>query len=105
MTEIFDININDLIGEDSEFISSLKASLESLDIEVNADDLSIILQEYEMVKMDFLKNHIINSLAARGTNLNELQDGPLKVVFSNNRADFETIDEADEDQTDSNIVS
>lgn len=104
MTEVFDMNINDLLGEDSEFIGRLRAILENLGVDIDADSLSVILQEYEMIKIEFLKSHIINLLKARGTNLNDFEDGPLKVVVSNTGVDFEAIDEDDE-QIDSDIVS
>lgn len=105
MTEVFDMDMNDLLGEDSEFIDSLKASLENLGVEIDANSLSTILHEYEMTKMEFLKNYIMSLLEARGTSLNNLEDGPFKVVVSNSGIDFEAIDQEDEEQIDTTIVS
>lgn len=105
MTEVFDMDMNDLLGEDSKFIDSLKAHLENLGVEIDADSLSTILHEYEITKMEFLKNHIMNLLESRGANLNDLEDGPLKVVISNSGINFEAIDQEDEEQIDTNILS
>ena len=105
MTEVFDMDMNDLLGEDSKFIDSLKAHLENLGVEVDADSLSTILHEYEITKMEFLKSYIMNLLESRGTHLNDLEDGPLKVVVSNSGINFESIDQEDEEQADTDIVS
>lgn len=105
MTEVFDMDMNDLLGEDSKFIDSLKAHLENLGLEIDADSLSAILHEYEITKMEFLKSYIMNMLESRGTNLNDLEDGSLKVVVSNNGINFEATDQEDEEEIDTHIVS
>lgn len=105
MTEVFDMDMNDLLGEDSKFIDSLKAHLENLGLEIDADSLSAILHEYEITKMEFLKSYIMNMLESRGTNLNDLEDGSLKVVVSNNGMNFEETNQEDEEEIDTHIVS
>jgi len=105
MTEVFDMDMNDLLGEDSNFIDNLKAHLETLGVKIDAHSLSTILHEYEITKMELLKNHIMNLLESRGTNLNDLEDGPLKVIISNHGVNFEAIDQEEDEQIDTNIVS
>ncbi|MCL2559608.1 MAG: hypothetical protein FWE07_03905 [Turicibacter sp.] len=108
MNEVFDMDMNDLLGEESEFIESLVLNLIHLGVDINAEDLAVILHEYEMTKMEFLKNYIMNLLEARGTSLSELEDGPLKVVISNSGLDFESVipdEEEKNEKIDSDIVS
>ena len=88
MTEIFDMNMNDLFGEDSEFIEGFRGALEGLGIEIDANSLATILHEYEMAKMDFLKIHIMRMLESRG----EFPDGPVKVVVSQSGIGFEPVE-------------
>ena len=101
MTEVFDMNMNDLLGEESEFIKSLQGALEDLGLEIDTTSLATILHEYEMVKMDFLKAHIMQLLENRGS---DFKDGPLKVVVSQSGIEFESIDQDDE-LIDTNIIS
>ena len=103
MTEVFDMNMNDLFGEESEFIENLQSVLEDLGVEVDANSLATILHEYEMAKMDFLKAHIMKLLADRG---DEFENGPVKVVVSQAGLNFES-DEDDEliATIDTNIIS
>jgi len=99
------MNINDLLDEDSEFINSFKIGLEELGVEVDEAQLAVILQEYEMMKMEFLKNYILSTLEANGADLGELQEGPIKVVFSNGGVDFDANGTDDDDYTDSDLIS
>ena len=101
MTEIFDMNIDDLFGEDSEFVEGLQGVLEDRGIEIDTPSLAAILHEYESAKMEFLKAHIMKLLEDRGGNFG---DGPVKVVVSQSGIDFETIDQDDE-STDINVIS
>jgi len=101
MTEVFDMNMNDLFGEESEFIESLQGALEDLGVEIDATSLATILHEYEMVKMDFLKAHIMKLLEDRG---GDFEDGPVKVVVSQSGIDFESVDQDDE-LVDTTIIS
>jgi len=105
MTEVFDMDMNDLLGEDSEFIDRLIANLEHLGVEIDAESLSTVLHEYEMTKMEFLKHYIMRLLESRGANLSDFEEGPLKIVFSNNGIDFGTADQEDEDQIDTTVIS
>lgn len=106
MTEVFDMDMNDLLGEDSQFIDGLKTHLENLGVSIDADALSTILHEYEITKMAFLKAYIMNLLESNGTNLND-EDGPVKVIVSNNGIDFDDIEQdyEEEDEIDTNIIS
>lgn len=97
MTEVFDMNMNDLVSEESEFIESLQITLENLGVMIDAQSLATILNEYEMAKMDFLKAHIMKMLEDRGGNF---ENGPVKVVVSQSGFDFDSIDEDDEDDED-----
>ena len=101
MTEIFDMNINDLFGEDSEFIESLQITLKDRGIEIDAPSLAATLHEYELAKMDFLKAHIMKLLEDRG---GDFEDGPVKVVVSQSGIEFESVDQDDE-PIDTNIIS
>ena len=107
MNEIFDMDMNELLGEDSEFIEHLILNLVHLGVEIEAEDLAVILREYEMTKMVFLKNIVMDLLESRGTQLNdEFEKGPIKVVVSNSGLDFEsTTDLEEENQTDTDLVS
>jgi len=92
MTEVFDMNMSDLFGEDSEFIEGLKGTLTGLGVEIDANSLATILHEYEMAKMDFLKVHIMRMLESRG----EYHDGPVKVVVSQSGINFEPLSDEEE---------
>lgn len=105
MTEVIDMNMNDLFGEESEFIKSLQGFLEELGVEIDADALSTILHEYEMAKMDFLKAHIMRMLADRGEGF---EAGPVNVVVSQSGLEFDGMDEEHDDiikKTDTHIIS
>jgi len=102
MTEIFDMNMNDLFGEESEFIKSLQGALEGLGIEIDASSLAAILHEYELAKMDFLRAHIMKLLEDRGDGFG---DGPVKVVVSQSGIEFESIDQEDDELIDTNLIS
>ena len=106
MTEVFDMNMNELFGEDSEFIESFSSTLEDLGINIDSSSLATILHEYEMAKMDFLKLQIIRMLESKGQN----PEGPVKVVVSQSGFGFEPGDDADFDEfdldyTDANLIS
>ena len=105
MTEIFDMNMNDLFGENSEFIEGFVGALEGIGIEIDAASLATILREYELAKMDFLQVHIMRMLESQGT----IPDGPLKVVVSQSGIGFEPVDDEFDDfnfePTDVTIVS
>jgi len=101
MTEVFDMNMNDLFGEESEFIESLQGALEDLGIEIDAPSLAAILHEYELAKMDFLKAHIMKLLEDRG---DDFEDGPVKVIVSQSGIDLESNDQDDE-LIDTNVIS
>ena len=104
MTEVFDMNMNDLFGEESEFIESLQGALEDLGVEIDTSSLATILHEYEIIKMDFLKAHIMKLLEDRE---GSFKDGPVKVVVSQSGIEFESIDQDDEliDSIDTSIIS
>ena len=102
MNEIFDMNMNDLFGEDSEFVEGFRGMLESLGIEIDAAPLATILHEYEMAKMEFLKVHIMRMLESNG----QIQDGPVKVIVSQSGIELEPLDDDFEfEPTDVNIIS
>ena len=101
MTEVFDMNMNDLLGEDSEFIKNLQGALEAIGYDIDEHALVAILHEYELVKMDFLKAHIMQLLEHRG---DEFKDGPVKVVVSQSGVELEPI-EQDDDPIDTSIIS
>ena len=101
MTEVFDMNMNDLIGEESEFIEDLQDALENLGVKIDTTSLATILHEYEMVKMEFLKSHILNLLESRGS---DFENGPVKVIVSQSGIEFEPSDQDDE-SVDTNIIS
>jgi len=103
MTEVFDMNMNELVSEESEFIQGLQGILENVGVEIDASSLAIILNEYEMAKMDFLKAHIMKLLEERG---GDLENGPVKVVVSQSGLDFEDSDD-DESivQADTTLIS
>ena len=103
MNEVFDMDMNDMLGEESDFIDYLKTNLENLGVDIDANSLATILHEYEITKMEFLKNYILNLLNAYGGNLNDLDGSPIKVVVSNNGVDFESLEQ--EDEVDTNIIS
>jgi len=102
MTEVFDMNMNELVSEESEFIQSLQGILENVGVEIDASSLATILNEYEMAKMDFLKAHIMKLLEERG---GDLESGPVKVVVSQSGLDFENPDEELTEQADTIIIS
>jgi len=108
MTEVFDMNMNDLFGEESEFIEVLQNKLEGLGLDIDASSLAVVLHEYELAKMEFLKNHIMNMLKERG----DLTDGPVKLVVSQGGMDLKALsdDEFDfpteeDSEVDSNLIS
>jgi len=103
MNEIFDMNMSDLFGEDSEFVEGFRGALEGLGIEIDAASLATILHEYEMAKMEFLKVHIMRMLESRGESMH---DGPVKVIVSQSGIELEPFeDEFDFDPTDVGIIS
>jgi len=102
VNEVFDMNMNDLFGEESEFIESLHGILEDLGIEIDATSLATILHEYEMAKMDFLKTHIMRLLEERDA---DFEDGPVKVIISQSGINFESTDQDDDELIDTNIIS
>lgn len=85
MTEFFDMNMNDLFGEDSEFIEGFRGLLEGVGIDIDASSLAKILHEYEMAKMEFLQIQIMQMLESQG----EIPNGPVKVVVSQSGIDFQ----------------
>jgi len=104
MTEVFDMNMNDLFSEESEFIESLQGALEDLGVDIDTTSLATILHEYEIVKMDFLKAHIMKLLEDRE---GSFKDGPVKVIVSQSGIEFESIDQDDDliDAIDTSIIS
>ena len=104
MTEVFDMNMNDLFGEESEFVESLQGALEDLGVEIDAHSLATILHEYEMAKMDFLKAHIMKLLEDRGS---DFEDGPVKVVVSQSGMGFEAMEQEEDELEfiDTHIIS
>jgi len=103
MTEVFDMNMNDLMNEESEFIEGLQGTLEDLGVEIDANSLATILHEYETAKMDFLKAHIMKLLEDRGS---DFEDGPVKVVVAQSGFDFESVEEEElSEQTDTVLFS
>ena len=102
MTEVFDMNMSDLFGEESEFIESLQNVLEDLGVDVDTDALATILHEYEMAKMDFLKAHIMKMLADRG---DDFDNGPVKIVVSQSGLNFESADDDEYEVIDTNMIS
>ena len=101
MTEVLDMNMNDLFGEDSDLLDNLQECLSDLNVDIDNESLAVILHEYEIVKMEFLKNHIMKMLEARG---DILDNGPVKVVVSQNGMDFESLDQ-DDDFIDTTMIS
>jgi len=97
MTEVFDMNMNDLMSEESEFMEGLQHILANLGVEIDANSLATILHEYELAKMDFLRDHIMRLLEDRG---NEFQGGPVKVLVSQSGIGFESDDYESDDQDD-----
>ena len=102
MTEVFDMNMNELVSEESEFIQSLQGILENVGVEIDASSLATILNEYEMAKMDFLRAHIMQLLEERGS---DLEGGPVKVVVSQSGLDFEDDEEELTEQADTTLIS
>ena len=102
MTEVFDMNMNDLFSEESEFIESLQGVLEHLGVEIDSNSLATILHEYEMAKIDFLKAHIMKLLEVRD---GDFEDGPVKVVVSQSGLDLEPLDQDDDEFVDTTVIS
>jgi len=109
MTEVLDMNINDMFGEESEFIEGLVGALGAMGVDIDANNLATILHEYEVAKMAFLKVHIMKMLQDRG---GDFQDGPVKVVVSQSGLDIDgLVDDIDgllgeaDDDTDTPIFS
>lgn len=106
MTEVFDMSMNDLFGEESEFIENLQSALEGIGVSLDAGSLAAVLHEYEVAKMDFLKMHIMKLLQDRGESL---ENGPVKVVVSQSGLNFDELSDEifgeDEDDFDTSFIS
>ena len=105
MAEVFDMNMNDLFNEDSEFIEGFQGLLEDLGINIDSQLLSTVLHEYESAKMEFFKIQIMRMLDQSHHNYG---DGPVKVVVSQSGIDIEAVDseiDAEFEPVDSPIVN
>ena len=91
MENALDMNMEDLLDENSDFIKKLQKILSKNGIELNAITLSKVLNEYEFKKLDLLKANILELL-----NNNQNQElekkKPLKIILSNQKEEVDNED-------------
>jgi len=92
MSEVFNMDLANILEADSEFVEGLKDLLVEAGIDIDCDSLSVILHEYEISKLDFLKAQILRLLEGEGHDINEIDLEALSVVIPSSK------EESDVDQ-------
>jgi len=107
MSEVFNMDLANMLEADSEFVESLKNLLVEAGIEIDCDSLSVILHEYEISKMDFLKGQILNILEGEGHDINDIDLESLSVVVPSSEAvrKLESDIEKNEEPLDTEAIS
>ena len=82
MNDILDVDIENILSENSPFIKDLLHSLGQIGIDIDVKTLTTIINEYEAVKFDFLKDQITQLIDNGILSPDNPVKGPVKVVVS-----------------------
>ena len=80
MTEVLDMDLAELLDADSEFMEQLRDEVEKYGIELTEKDLSRVVEEYEILKFQFLKSKILKVLEEMGHDSQEISFDSMGVV-------------------------
>ena len=93
MKDILNISMDDFIQKESDFMNFLQETLLSKGIELNADALLIVVNEYEDAKITFLKSYVAEILAREGIDPDFA--GPIQVSVVDNKISDDPVDDID----------
>jgi len=82
MKDMLNASIENILNENSPFIKDLLQSLTQIGIDIDAKELTTIINEYETVKFDFFKEHLTQLIDSGILSPDNPTNGPVKVVVS-----------------------
>jgi len=107
MSEVFNMDLANILEADSEFVEGLRDLLVEAGIEIDCDSLSVILHEYEISKLDFLKAQILKVLEGEGRDISDIDLEALSVIVpsSGSASALESEGDQEEEPLDTKVIS
>lgn len=92
MTEVLDMDLAELIDANSSFMEELQKLVQAHGISLGGEELSSVVEEYELLKFQFLKEKIMKVLEEMGHDIHDVAINGMGLIAKKN----ETSEDEDE---------